>query len=407
MGSAGSIGTADEHRMIDGLVTVGIDGSNVRFGGGLTYLSQLLSHAEPAQAGIGTVHLWAGTDTLAVVPDRSWLRKHVVAALDRGLGARIWWRETRLPHALRQAGCDVLFAPGTLLPRRLRMPSVVLSQNMLPFEPDEAARFGRGSAMWWRWRLLRFAQTRAFNRASGILFLTDYARTRVMEAVGPNVAPIHVIPHGLEPRFLAAPRPSVPLAAFGPTRPFRLLYVSVVNHYKHQWRVVEAVGRLRAAGLPVSLDLVGVASPAMRRVLQRSMAKVDPQGSFVRYRGPIAFKDIHRTYQEADAFVFASSCENLPNIVIEAMGAGLAIASSDRGPMPEALGDAALYFDPLDTGSVTNAMRMLIIDPELRSRLAARAFARAHAYSWTICSQDTLEFVASIARNGRPTPGTL
>lgn len=388
--------------MIDGLVTVGIDGSNIRSGGGLTYLSQLLSHAEPAQTGIGTVHLWAGTETLAVVPDRPWLRKHVVAALGRGLGARIWWRETRLPHALREAGCDVLFAPGTLLPRQLRMPSVVLSQNMLPFEPDEAARFGRGSAMWWRWRLLRFAQTRAFNRASGILFLTDYARNRVMEVVGPHAAPIRVIPHGLEPRFLSPPRPSVPLAALGPRRPFRLLYVSVVNHYKHQWRVVEAVGRLRAAGLPVSLDLVGVAKPAMLRVLQRSMEKVDPQGSVVRYRGIVAFNDIHRTYHDADAFVFASSCENLPNIVIEAMGAGLPIASSDRGPMPEVLGDAAIYFDPLDTGSVTRAIRTLVIDRELRCRLAARAFARARSYSWAICSHDTLEFVSGIARKGPP-----
>ena len=50
--------------------------------------------------------------------------------------------------------------------------------------------------------------------------------------------------------------------------------------------------------------------------------------------------------REAELFVFASSCENLPNILIEGMAAGLPIACSRRPPMPEVLGDAGESFDP-------------------------------------------------------------
>ena len=50
--------------------------------------------------------------------------------------------------------------------------------------------------------------------------------------------------------------------------------------------------------------------------------RFDPEHNFLHYRGSIPYADLHATYHAADAFIFASSCENLPNIMIEAMSAG-------------------------------------------------------------------------------------
>ena len=99
--------------------------------------------------------------------------------------------------------------------------------------------------------------------------------------------------------------------------------------------------------------------------------------------------------------MYASSCENLPNILIEAMAAGLPIASSSRGPMPEVLGDAGLYFDPEDPAGLALRLRELVESHELRASLAQRAFERAADYRWDRCAEQTFAFLAEVLRESQ------
>jgi glycosyltransferase involved in cell wall biosynthesis len=88
----------------------------------------------------------------------------------------------------------------------------------------------------------------------------------------------------------------------------------------------------------------------------------------------------------------------MPNILLEAMASGLPVASSSYGPMPEVLGQDAVYFDPVRADSVARALRTMIADAALRDRLAAVSFDRAQAFSWTRCAQDTFRFLGEVAR---------
>ena len=106
-------------------------------------------------------------------------------------------------------------------------------------------------------------------------------------------------------------------------------------------------------------------------------------------------------HRRAEVFVYASSCENLPNILIEAMAAGLPIASSSRGPMPEVLGDAGLYFDPEDPAGLALRLRELAESHELRASLAQRAFERAAGYRWDRCAEQTFAFLAEVLRESQ------
>lgn len=103
-------------------------------------------------------------------------------------------------------------------------------------------------------------------------------------------------------------------------------------------------------------------------------------------------------YVEADAFVFASSCENLPNILIEAMASGLPILSSSCGPMPEVLGDAGWYFDPYSATSIADTIVKAMQDPVSRHLRAMQSFEKAKQYSWPRCASDTFSFIAKVAQ---------
>lgn len=377
-------------------LVIGIDATNLRRGGGVTHLIELLTAAEIEKNGIARVVVFGGRQTLAKLPDWAWLEKVNPPELNKGLLQRIYWQRFKLARGARAAGCDVIFAPGGSYSANFR-PFVTMSRNMLPFEWRELRRYG-WSSLALKLLLLRWVQSRTFRRADGVIFLTEYARRGVLRVTGPLSAATTIIPHGLNSRFQIAPKAQRPISEYSHVRPYRLLYVSIIDQYKHQWRVVEAVAALRKEGLPVSLDLVGPAYPAALARLRQTLARLDPEGSWVRYHGAIPFEALHRHYADADAGLFASSCENMPNILLETMASGLPVACSNRGPMPEVLGDAGVYFDPEQPRDIARALRELIVSPQLRTDLAQASHRRAQQFSWQRCADETFGFLANVTR---------
>ena len=126
-----------------------------------------------------------------------------------------------------------------------------------------------------------------------------------------------IIPHGIDERFACPPRRQLPISAFSNAHPLRILYVSIIDVYKHQWHVAEAVAQLRARGLPVTLELVGPAYPPAMQRLRQTMSRVDPAGEFVSYAGTLPHDALPQRYAGADIFLFASSCETFGQILLE------------------------------------------------------------------------------------------
>jgi glycosyltransferase involved in cell wall biosynthesis len=370
---------------------LGIDASNLRAGGGVTHLVELLRHADPAAHGITEVIVWSGAATLARLPhDRAWLRLEHVADLDRPLPWRLAWRRFRLPKVAR-GRCDVLFHPGG--GRSSFRPSVTMCRNMIPFQWREMRRYGV-RYLFWRAVALHFVLLSAFRKSDGVIFVSDFARERIAPKL-PRRVRTEVIPHGVSDRFRVPPRGT----PAGRRRSesggeLRLLYTSIIDVYKHQWNVAEAVMRLRKEGMAMSIDLVGPSYPPSRRKLDAVLAKAGEEREAVRVRGEVTHDEIAELARRADAFVFASTCENMPNILVEAMAAGLPIACSNRRPMPDILRDGGVYFDPENVDDIVRALRELASDPSLRAAKAQRAYELASDLSWERCAARTFAFLS-------------
>jgi glycosyltransferase involved in cell wall biosynthesis len=374
-----------------------IDGSNLRSGGPITHVTELLRHARPAAHGFDRVTIWGGTVTLARMPRLPWLDRVHVPQLDRALPWRVVWQLFRRPRFTRRH--DVLFAPG-VTPRRGFEPFVSMSQNMQPFDARERARYGLSWAAMRLW-LLRYLHAHAFRHSAAVIFLTGFARDWIGEQAGPAVvARSSVIPHGVSHAFRQAPRRARPLASHSAADPFRIVYVSDFYIYKHQWTVAEAVCRLWREGLPVMLELIGapVDPEAMRRLEKTLQRYGAVAAEAVRVAGTIAHHELPGAYRHAGAFVFASTCENLPLTLIEAMASGLPIAAAAERPMTDILGDGAVYFDPEDAASATDALRTLAQDHELRARSAQANYDASAAFSWQRCADETFALLARVAR---------
>src|SRR2546425_4306464 len=262
-------------------ICLGIDASNIRAGGGLTHLCHLLDAACPQKSGIRRVVVFGGKSTLEKIPNREWLQKVHVPVLDRSLFFRLFWQQVMLHVHLLRHHCDALFSPGGSLPLRRSVPAITMSQNLLPFEAEESARFGVPSLMWLKMMMLRIVQSKSMKYADGVIFLTRYARDQVLSLLGRCPKHVIIIPHGIEQRFFLRPRNAFSASAFSVSQPFLILYVSIVDVYKHQWHVARAVAALRGRGLPVTIDFIGPAYfPALKR-LQQTMKEIDSTGDFL------------------------------------------------------------------------------------------------------------------------------
>ena len=379
---------------------VGIDASNLNEGGGLTHLLEILANFDIDQHNIDRVIIWGRTKTLIQVGNYSWLKKISPRELNFSLFRRLVWQRYGLTKSAKVNDCDLIFSPGSIFFSNFK-PYVTMSQNMLPFVSKEAKRYGF-SLKGVRLMLLRQIHSRAFISSEGIIFLTNYAKDRVTKVLGKRAyLSSTVISHGVSARFFTSPKEQFNNSEYSLGRPFNIVYVSTLDLYKHQWHVVEAVAKLRKEGYPVILNLFGSFYLPSKKRLEKSIKKLDFNNEWVKYHGAVPYLELHKIYKQADLGVFASSCENMPIILLEKMASGLPIACSNMGPMLEIIGNNSELFNPEEPLEIYHIIKKLINNKQLRADEAEANFESAQKYTWKKCAFETFSFLEQVFINYR------
>ena len=115
-------------------------------------------------------------------------------------------------------------------------------------------------------------------------------------------------------------------------------------------------------------------------------------------------------YEEAGVLVMPSFDEGFGLPVVEALSLGVPVVASNRGALPEVLGDAGLLVDPDDPESIATAVARVLSEPALAASLSARGRERARSFSWHRCAtltRDAYELALEARRrrvSGRRAP---
>ncbi len=375
---------------------LGIDASNIGEGGGITHLIEFLTHSEflLTEYGIETVVIFAAKKTLNRLPTFKGLKKVTFPAFNQGLLHRVYFQIVHYDKYIHEE-CDVLFSiTGDYLGRF--KPVVGMSRNMLLYERDIWKEIKQPKEIIRFW-LNYHKQKRCFKNASGIIFISNYAYKEVAKQLNIINKQISIIHHGISPRFSGEIKPQKDISDFSVKKPFKFLYVSTVHMYKHQWNVVEAIANLRKKGYPLELDLVGgvIFEPAGQK-LKLAIKKFDPNHEFIHYHGHIAYDKIDSFYKNADGIVYASTCENMPNILIESMASGLPIACSNKQPIPEFLKENGFYFNAKSIVSIEKSLEDMLSNLSNNKAMLKANLNDVRNYSWAKTTKHTLEFITQI-----------
>jgi glycosyltransferase involved in cell wall biosynthesis len=158
--------------------------------------------------------------------------------------------------------------------------------------------------------------------------------------------------------------------AVGPTYPhknFELLidaYCKLDSNIKHLFPLVIAGGKNKYLNL---------------LKLYVSQKNVESNIHFVGYVPEALMPDL---YKEAYALVFPSLYEGFGFPLLEAMACGCPVIASHISSMPEVCEDAALYFNPYNTESLTVQLQSIITDKNLYYSLKEKGLNQAKKFSW-------------------------
>jgi glycosyltransferase involved in cell wall biosynthesis len=353
-----------------------INALSARLGGGQTYLKNLLAHL-PVQADLDILVYVPASLPL---PDDRRIRRGATSWPTENPVLRSAWENLALPRILARERADILFCPGGLISTRVPTGcrTMTMFRNMTPFDKRarRAVPFGLQRLRIW---MLEHLMLASMARADLTIFISDFAR-RVIEA-RIRVREAQTIPHGIGSAFRthgqAMERPvGLPSGKY-------LLYVSKFDSYKHQIEVVQGFSRLpRELQQQYSLVLVGETDHPSAAQIKTIKDSLCVPGR-VQILGAVPYAELPAFYHHAEAIVFASSCENCPNILLEGLASGRPVLSSNVMPMPEFGGSGIEYFSPFDPDDIARALQRVLTDPQHAQRVAAAALSESRRFDWS------------------------
>ncbi len=257
------------------------------------------------------------------------------------------------PGRLRRyyEGLDLVHYPLTIELPRLGLASVVTLHDVQHLELPEV--FSRAE---------RVFRARAYDeparRADAVVVPSQFVRRGVVERLGISPERVHAIPHGVDHELFQP--------GDGPREAF-LLYPARPWPHKNHERLFEAFALLRRERPGLELVLTGGGHEG----------RAVPDGVVVRGLVPLA--ELASLYRRAACLVFPSLYEGFGYPPLEAMACGCPVAASNAGSIPEAVGDAALLFDPNDPEAIAAAVAAVLESPE---RWAAAGPVHAARFTW-------------------------
>jgi glycosyltransferase involved in cell wall biosynthesis len=158
--------------------------------------------------------------------------------------------------------------------------------------------------------------------------------------------------------------------------PLRLIQIASLNRVKDQPTLLRAVARLRAAGVPVSLDVVG--EDTLGGEMQQLAVQLGVD-SCVRFHGYLPHRLLRACVEAAHLCIVSSRHEAGPLALLEAAVAGVPTVGTAVGHVAEWSPQTAQSVPVGDHEALADAIRRLADDEEARLKLASAAQARALA----------------------------
>jgi glycosyltransferase involved in cell wall biosynthesis len=282
------------------------------------------------------------------------------------------WEQVSIPRLVRAQRIDVLIAPYNTaplaLPARTRLVLVVHDLIFMEPMPFSRSLYQNAGRLYRRW-----VTPHAVQSADLILTVSEYTKRQLVSRFGVEERRMRVIPVSIGEEWYADP-------AKPRERATTVLAVAGEAPSKNLFRALEAFalchGRYGGAALRMKVAGVKPAHQAAFREQARALG-IEHGIEFLSYLSDNAMRALYRA---SDVLLMPSLAEGFGIPLLEAMAAGVPVASSSATSLPEIGGDAPVYFDPLNTEEMAAVLQRVLGDVALRREMSQRGLIQARRF---------------------------
>ena len=290
------------------------------------------------------------------------------------------WEQISLPSKCR----GILWSPCNTGPLAVKEQVVTIHDTAFIDCPQNFSWIFR---KWYKILIPRLAR-----RVKHVLTVSEFSKQRIVELTGICSDKVTVIPNGVSTELapVSDDRSRLVLKKYGLEQDYVLTLGSISD-------------RKNLRGLLKAWDLVSKKVDRIELVVAGGNFDIFGGNQFdipkerVRFLGRVEDSELAALYSAATAFVFPSLYEGFGIPPLEAMACGCPVVCSNATAIPEAVGEAALLFDPKQTSEIADCLQRVLADQMLRERLVAAGFAQSRQASWDRATEKFLDAMCRIA----------
>ena len=208
------------------------------------------------------------------------------------------------------------------------------------------------------------------HRADAVVVNSEYTKAQVIEHLGVPATRITVCPPGV-PEWERRPEPGTP----GP-----ILFIGTIAPRKNVPGLLRAFTQLSAEVRDTpELVLAGRITPEGLHGTGVDVAAVIDR---IRMAGYVDADAKRALYRQASMLVLPSFDEGFGIPALEAMAMGVPVIASNRGALPEVLGDAGILVEPDDPDQIASAMHQMLTDEAVAGASASKGVVRSRSFDW-------------------------
>lgn len=307
------------------------------------------------------------------------------------------WENAVLPPRAR--GLDVLFGPSYTVPLTYPGRTVVATHSV-------NERYD-GAHEWWYHLTYSPLYRLSARKADRVITPLESTKRDVADFYGVSAERISVAEEGASDIFRPIDDPELlretRLKWLGEDRPY-VLFVGKMSRRRNIPTLIRAFARVkRQEDLPHALLLFG--RNVLDHPLEEMAAELGIEGSLVQTDGKVErHEEVVPVYNAADLYVYPSSYDGFSVTLVEAMACGLPVVTVDRAAMGDIAGGHACTVDEPEVDQLSEAMRRVLTDPDVRDEVSRKCLERSRAFTWRHCARRTLDVLRDVAANGGRTP---
>ena len=313
------------------------------------------------------------------------------------------WEQIALPRAAKKLGCQLLHCTSNTAPIFTSIPLVVTLHDIIYMESSYLKILRGTGSLYQKFgnAYRKIFVPKIVRKSRKIITVSNFEKNRIGQFFGMGSdSRLEAVYNGVSEHFKPV------------TEPLELKRVKdkyhLPDHYffflgntdpkKNTKGALKAYSDfLKQTGLDIKLVMLDYDRPELEKLLDE-IGDRELINQIV-LTGYVVNTDLPAIYCQCELFLYPSLRESFGIPMLEAMGCGVPVITSNTSSMPEVAGDAALIIDPYKPEEITAAMISIQSEPELKAALIGKGLLQAAKFSWKAMAEHVLEIYRGMEKN--------